>query len=390
MLELTQYHLEAPGVFHFGVRGVEQEETGIYFPSDSLFSAIFSAWLAQGRAPEALTDHFPRQVLANDGTVQEVYNTMAPFLLTSLFPRANQLRFYPVLPLSWLLSTGKLAELHQSHRLKEVKKIKYISEGLFKQALAGHWLDDWVPTGKSPAPADQGAYLQDGALWLSRDEIPLLPTAMSQKPAKGDHLKALHRAKVWHVDKAPRVTVDRITSASAIFHTGRLCFSPNCGFWFGVQWHTNDAELADGLHAALAILADDGLGAERNSGYGYFSVSDTTMLSLPAPRAGDFFVNLSRYSPKADEVPAVFEDERTAYNLTSVAGWLNSPVEPAQRRRRLWLFGEGSVLQQPEATGSLGKLVDVRPVYPQAQFSHPVWRYGLALPVKIQPAGGAQ
>ncbi|GAB4434046.1 MAG: type III-A CRISPR-associated RAMP protein Csm4 [Anaerolineae bacterium] len=390
MPQLTQYHLAAPGVFHFGVRGVEQEETGTHFPSDSLFSAIFSAWLAQGRAPDELTDLFPRQEMNNDGVLKNFYQTTAPFLLTSLFPRANQLRFYPALPLSWLLSKGKLQELHEGHRLKEVKRIKYISEALFLKALASHWLDDWVPAEKSPTPADQGVYLQGGDLWLTRDEISLLPPALNPKTGKGDPLKALRHARVWHTDKAPRVTVDRITNASAIFHTGRLRYSPECGFWFGVQWQANDAGLADGLRDALAILADDGLGAERNAGYGHFTVTETNTLALPTPQAGDFFVNLSRYSPKTEEVPAIFADERTAYTLTSVAGWLSSPVEPAQRRRRLWLFQEGSVLQQPAEAGALGRLVDVRPVYQQTQFSHPVWRYGLALPVKIQPAGGAR
>jgi CRISPR/Cas system CSM-associated protein Csm4 (group 5 of RAMP superfamily) len=59
MPELTLYHLESPGAFHFGVRGVEQEETGVYFPSDSLFSAIFSAWLAQGQPPDDLAAPLP-------------------------------------------------------------------------------------------------------------------------------------------------------------------------------------------------------------------------------------------------------------------------------------------------------------------------------------------
>jgi hypothetical protein len=54
-------------------------------------------------------------------------------------------RFYPTLPLRWLLSAEKLKQLHESHRLKEVKKIKYISEALFMAALSGQWLDGAVP-----------------------------------------------------------------------------------------------------------------------------------------------------------------------------------------------------------------------------------------------------
>lgn len=394
MSELTIYHLDAPGVFHFGARSVEQEETGVHFPSDSLFSALLTAWMELGQAPEELTNLFPRQETDNNNHTQVFFDEKPPpFRLTSLFPRAGALRFYPALSLNWLLSKKKLAELHQAHRLKGVKKIQFISEKLFKKTLAGEWLDAWLPAEKTPYPTDQGIYLQGGALWLSKDEITLLPPAMQKKPKNGDHLehlKALRQANVWQTDKTPRVTVDRISSASQIFHTGRLRYSKDCGFWFAIQWTTSNTQIVQGIHNALALLADSGLGAERNAGYGYFSLEQTESSPFPPPQPGDFFVTLSRYHPRPAEIPDAFSNEQNAYRLISVAGWLRSPVEAAQRRRRLWLFEAGSILQQADTVAAPGNLVDVRPVYQDAQFSHPVWRYGLAFPVKIHPAGGAK
>ncbi len=384
MPELKIYHLEKTGAFHFGARGVEQEETALHFPADSLFSAIVVAWIEQGADPDELAAAFPRR--------EEAAPTIAPpFLLTSLFPIAGSLRFYPAPPPGWMLSQEKLDALHRAHRLKEVKKIKFISAALFRKMLNGEWLDAWMPTAKTPSDNDRGVYLQGGALWLERKEINALPAAMREKPKQGDHLKALRKANVWKVSKTPRVSVDRVTSASGIFHTGRLRHNVDCGFWFGINWQTDNAEIRNGIEQALALLADSGLGAERNAGYGYFTLQEKDAIQLPASKQGDFFITLSRYNPKDDELPDIFADNRVAYNLASVAGWLQSPHAAAQRRRRLWLFQEGSVLRQPHNTAP-GALVDVRPVYKNAQLQvpHPVWRYGLAFPVKINPAGGAK
>ncbi len=99
---------------------------------------------------------------------------------------------------------------------------------------------------------------------------------------------------------------------------------------------------------------------------------------------------LSRYRP-SNGGTAGLRHPGAAYELTSVAGWLRSSQGAAQRRRRLWLVREGSVVFLP-GTGPWGDVVDVRPTYddPAGDLPHPVWRAGLALAVAwpYPPRGG--
>lgn len=392
MPELTVYHITPKSAFHFGTRGIEQETTGLHFPSDSLFAALLSTWLELGREPDELVRLFPR--LLTDAAEVEAEAEGVPFLLTSMFPRAGQVRFYPALPLSWMLTSAKLEALHQEHRLKEIKKIQFISEELFKAVTGGQRLDEWVPSPKAPQATDQGLYLQKGALWLARTEVEQLPDSFTEQSGRNGKLEqALRQANVWSTVKVPRVTVDRLSNASQIFHTGRLQLNIGCGFWFGIAWRQpgisfdeSGQTLQPAIHQILALLADSGIGAERNSGYGHFEYEKIEQpVLLPEPEPEGLFVTLSRYHPRAEEIGAL-QHEQVAYTLTPVSGWLSSPKEAAQRRRRLWLVAEGSVLQTP--AGSVwGDIVDVRPQYDAATFPHPVWRYGLALPVGI---GGKQ
>ena len=382
MPKLTLYHLHPNSGFHFGQRGVELEKTGSHLPSDSLFSALVATAIQAGYDPDALASLFPQAEAQPD--------IEPPFLLTSLFPRAGKVRFYPALPLGLMLSAEALQRLQQAQRMKEIKKIAYISESLFETLCSGTKLDEWLP-GQPSRPNDQGAYLQGGNLWLTQAEVEKLPEAFWKVKQGGEVTKALRAATVWQVDILPRVTIDRLRDASNIFHAGRLNFSPECGFWFGVEWRRLEAQLQDKslpqvFETALHLLSDSGLGAERNTGYGHFCwEKQEDVKILPAPQPGGLFVTLSRYHPRPDDLKTILNDERIAYNLDSVAGWLQTPslTEAAQRRRRLWLFAEGSVLKMPATGPVLGDLVDVRPQYKEKTFSHPVWRYGLALPIGL-------
>ncbi len=379
MPTLTCYHLDPESGFHLGQRGVGQEETGVFIPADTLFSALLTAWAEFGRSPETLA----RPFLAANGQAQGG----TPFLLTSAFPRAGRVCFYPALPLSRLnISPAKFED-----RLKELKAIQFISEGVFRRAVAGELLDDWLPRPNKAQSGDKGLYLQGQALWLTAEEVDRLPDSLRLKD-KGRTRPgyALRHLKVWETHKVPRVTVDRLTNCSAIYHTGRLEFGPGCGFWFGLAWQQPDRPAGDhsmrqAFTLALNSLADVGMGGERSAGYGHFTWREDGSLTFPDPEPDQPFVTLSRYHPRPAELPQVLRGQTVAYRLVSVAGWLQSPQSKAQRRRRLWLVAEGSIVRAV-GRGPWGDVTDVRPIYEETVFPHPVYRYGLACPVAF---GGA-
>ena len=369
MPRVTYYHLQLRSGLHVGAQGIGLEDSLATVPSDTLFSALVAASLERHGAPGVWGAAF--------SDPQE-----APFLLGSAFPYAGKVRFYP-LPHLDLAALG----LPEGIDIKALRRLRFISEGVWRRVVSGRSLADL-----SPAQGG-GAFLQGGALWLAKDEIAALPGWMREMKRRGGQrsrpLEALPYLALCQVQRTPRVTIDRHSSASEIYYTGRVAFAPECGLWVPVAWLRPEAPFADGtpwrvaFEEALCVLGDLGLGGERSAGYGGFAWHAGGEEEWPQPAAGQPVVTLSRYHPRADELPAAFESSATRYQLVSVAGYLHSPGVASQRRRRLWLVAEGSVLTALPCR-VMGDLTDVAPVV--GNFPHPVWRYGLALPVPAEVA----
>lgn len=374
MPTITPYHLTFHSGLHVGARGMGLEEVRPSIPADTLFSALVSAWRMIGREPDAFVAPF-------------VANPPAPpFLLTSAFPFAGDVRFYPA-PVDLPDRFSKATVKRQG---KAIKRIAWISESLLRAYLAGEPLDDWLFPEDAYADPKGGVALQGGALWLTREEVAVLPKTMRRKPDKPEDRppRALRQLRVFAVERVPRVTIDRVSDASNIFHAGRATFARDCGLWFGVQWLHLDEQIDDltyrqAFELLLAHLADNGLGGERTYGYGAFTWSQKDAISLPEPEAKAPALLLSRYHPRRGELPEVLGPS-AAYRLESVAGWLYSPDGPGQRRKRLHLLAEGSLIAWPGV--SAGNVENVKPEYDAklGELSHPVWRYGLALAVGVK------
>lgn len=363
MPTVTLYHLAPRVGLHLGERGVEQEETRVSVPSDTLYSALYSAWLeAHGNGAEW------------DGLFSQPER--APFLIGSAFPRAGAVRFYP-LPRVNLSAYGL-----GLGSPKALKRIAYVSEGVWERIAAGRSLASVSPLERESA----GVLLQGGALWLTRDEVDGLPAHIREMGGRlggrrARPVEALQHLHVYRTHKAPRVTVSRVTQAGSIYHTGRCVVAPDCGLWFPVIWRSGEKGAAagdlsrEGLELALALLCDAGIGGERAAGLGACSWSVGAEVRWQAAQAGQPAALLSRYHPREEELPMAIQGPHVRYALTSVAGYLRSPQAVAQRRRRLWLFSEGSVVTATAEV--MGDVTDVRPLV--GDFPHPVWRCGLAL-----------
>lgn len=373
MPQLTPYYLSFASGLHLGTRGVNLEESATQLPSDTLFAALAETWRNAGHDPVNLAAPFTR-VPADP-----------PFLLTSAFPYAGDVRFYPAPTDFTLVFTRATIQA----RGKSIKRIRYWSEGVLQRALAGEPLDDWLFPVEPSGAAPHGVALQGGALWMLADEALLLPDELRVVAGQSKQARPLHALRQMHVfavERTPRVTIDRIRSSSTIFHTGRTTFAQGCGLWFGVHWRSPQAP-ATGAGSAwqlffaetLAQMEADGIGGVRSSGYGAFHATSGEPFHLPDAQPGQPALLLSRYHPASAELPDVLAVP-AAYSLIPVAGWLRSPDAAAQRRKRLLLVGEGSIIC-PSAMVA-GDVVDIRPEYGAVQgVSHPIYRYGLALSV---------
>jgi CRISPR-associated protein Csm4 len=369
MMKLTPYSLRFPGGLHVGTRGINLEEAGISIPSDTLFAALLDALYRAGEDVSA----FARAYLEDP-----------PFLLTSAFPYAGSLRFYPVPPNSADLFSHKINAQYG----KRLSRIRYMSEGLLGEAAKGD-LNDWIFPESENQAHQKGITLQGNALWLKVEEIQKLPKEFQRSEKR---LHSLPRLTVWKRARVPRVVLDRISSASSIFHVGKAEFARECGLWFGVAWRRPEAEYSGGSFAgafekALNVLKDDGLGGERTAGYGSFSYNENQPVSLEDAKPGQLAYLLSRYHPRPDEIAPALQDDQVAYRLVPVAGWLRSFEAAAQRRKRLFLVEEGSLVRAGQ--GLMGDMVDVRPDYDGLPgIPHPVYRNGMALAIAWHEQGG--
>ena len=225
---------------------------------------------------------------------------------------------------------------------KPLKRVRYLSEGLLRRALSGQGLPEFLPepdeqSGK-PAEDQHAVRLQNGALCLLQEEVCQLPCRLRLNTQGGKRsLRLLIRQNVWHSERTPRVTVDRINSSSNIFHAGRTRFTPGCGLWFGVQWRSPETLVADqsalsyrdALEQGLAFLGEEGIGGERNAGYGAFAPKWGEEFHLRDPRPGGVAWLLSRYLPAPTEILGM--SERRARGIQSDSRWRLGPCAGGSR-----------------------------------------------------------
>lgn len=380
MPQLHTISLHFPQGVHVGTRGVNLEETSVQIPSDTIFSALVDIWCRTGGDPDAWMKPF----LQRD----------PPFLLTSAFPFAGKVRFYPIpVDLKYFIHQYDATEG------KSIKSIRFLSEGLLRKALAGQSLQPDLKALQEPTDCQENgqsaAILQGGALWLHKQEVNQLPDALRLNTKGGKRpVPLLKHQNVWTESRTPRVMVDRINSAGNIFHVGRTHFAPHCGLWFGIQWRHPDALVEDtvsykeALCKSLAVLGDEGIGGERSAGYGAFYPTYGEEIHLPHPQAGHVAWLLSRYLPTQAEIPMVRAPD-AAYQLVRVGGWARSLERADQRRKQITFLTAGSLIHWAPSDRStaavVGSIEDLRPTYSAGagDLPHPVYRNGLALAVGL-------
>ena len=317
----TQLHLgRASGPAQDGSLGLEKTET--YIPADTLFSAICQMWTTFYDA-ESLTTFLK-------GYTED--STVLPFMLTSTFPFAKDVYFFPK-PL--MLSTPS----------KKSKRVRFVSQSLFQNIVSGN-----------PPEFNENQLVNGEEVWMTPEEREQLETSDDDD------------FTIWTTNTRPRVTLGSRNSGSEIWHVQTVQFNMNCGLWFAAQFDSDETKHK--IETLLRVLGDTGIGGERNAGYGTFDFTEAT-LKIPTPETGSQFVTLSPICPKSPEQLAQLLTGNIAYTLNPLTGWV-SRTGTASRRKQVNMFAEGSVLHASDT--HIGRLVDLRP----DNWEHPVYRYGYA------------
>ena len=304
--------------------------------SDTLYAALISCLAKKG------------ENLPEDGELG--------FTVSSLFPYFQKdkesvpVYFLPI-PMQ-----SKQANLTDVTKAKTVKKVQWIDSNLYSSILSGESLFEGTD---SYIPYIQGNYMTtyelpediNGSKEFVRSEVSQRVTLMSRTGEED--------AKPFYVDK--------------------ILFRYDAGLYFIVE---GDTAL---LEKALHLLSMEGIGTDRNVGYGFFEYTADT-LSIDLPKDANHQLSLSLFVPESKEqLEKLMNSECVAYEFVRRGGWITTYPYMTLRKNAIYGFLPGSVFHKDEGKAStvIGKIVDLKPENVDVEISHHIWRNGKAIMLPI-------
>lgn len=364
MPERACYQLAARSPFHFGERGVGIEEASLVLHSDTLFSALCLTLRELGQDLDKFLGQFPRL------TSKGLEGGPPPLRLSSAYPYAGSVLFFPRPMLRLNLDRDDAFRLR-----KRLKWIRFVSKPILEAILSYEPIRDLLLDAKDEVRKD--VLLQGDRVWVTPDEFQGLGAFEDKRSGK---------IRLWEEGTVPHVRVDRVTNRSEVYSAGRVRFASGAGLFFLAEFGPKaDRER---FELAMRVLGDSGVGGERSSGHGQFSLECLPPLELREPQDADGYATLSLYWPQRQEVEdGILNDAH--YSIVNRRGWVASPDAMNLRQLGVRMLAEGSVFSKRTE----GALANVRPLddpsLPQ-NVPHDVWRYGLAFPVRCRLAKGEE
>lgn len=325
-METYLFKLRFKGATHFGETGIDLENVSERISSDTLFSAIMNAYSAI-YGPTEVSEFI------------DSFREKPCFLLSSLFVYSGNIYFLP----------KPLYDDHIDKELKrqlgkDLKKLKWIDAEYFLKWLNGN---------------------------LNKEDIERMLEIQDKYE------------KAFLIDIRPRVTLDRETNQSTIYHSGYLYFVKNAGLYGFVTFM--DSSFITKFKQLLDALGNMGLGGEKTYGCGTFEVivfekiSDTFRKILYSGKGN--YMLLSLYHPSEKEKDSL-KDNAISYDIIRKKGWITTGrYALPYKRKSLGFFTEGSVFKNKP----IGSLVDVTPENLEDEIPHKIYRYGFAFTI---PLGG--
>lgn len=330
---IYEYRLSFTSPVHFGIEGIGQERIDQRVRSDTLWGAVIQQWI----------------LLYNDDP--EVICLDAPFTVSSCFPLINGVPFYP---LPFGVFDALITEAGQAKKpeisVKDLKKIRFAAEPLFQKIIRGETL--------------RFEQLQPDTVFPLEERRP--ETMWERK-------------SVYDIMQRPRLRTDQLSGGGtegAFFYCSDQYFNQDNGLFFLATFH--DDETKKRFDAALQLLGDTGLGADRSIGRGLFAF-ETREFKVSDNLSSDCYILLSLYYPAKEEVmQGILEAPDVAYSLIRRSGHAASLAVSNFRRYDLWMMEEGSIFRTKPA-GDIVCVLEKSKLVP-----HNVYRCGRAFSVPIQ------
>lgn len=337
IFKIYKLHFTAP--LHISDQHDDLGNSQKIIQSDALYAALMSCLAKKG------------ENLPEDGELG--------FTVSSLFPyfqkdkESAPVYFLPI-PMQ-----SKQADLTDVTKAKTVKKVQWIDSNLYSSVLSGESLFEGTD---SYIQYIQGNY-------LTKYEL----------PEDINDSKEFVKSEV-----SQRVTLMSRTGQEDAkpFYVDKVLFRYNAGLYFIAE---GDTSL---LEKALNLLSVEGIGTDRNVGYGFFDYTADT-LSLDLPKEANHLLSLSLFIPESKEqLEKLMNSECVAYEFVRRGGWITTYPYMTLRKNAIYGFVPGSVFRKDDenSVSVIGKIVDLKPKTTEVEISHHIWRKGKAimLPIKLK------
>ena len=277
------------------------------------------------------------------------------FTISSLFPyyqeSEDKASIY-FLPMPFQTHMPELEDIAMAKRLK---KVQWVDSELYSKILYGDILFE----------GDDNLVNNIQATYLTKRELPLgvdgskefVNSEVFQRVSKEDRTE---RNDAWP------------------YYIDRLTFKDYSGLYFIV---IGDTALLD---EALKVLVLEGIGTDRNVGFGAFKCTKDT-ISIEVPSDTDYQVSLSLLIPETSEqLNQLLSSERIAYDFERRGGWITSSTEYHLRKNAIYGFLPGSVFCN-SGKECIGKIANLQPLNKEKQpmTSYPIWRNGRSVMLPI-------
>ncbi|MCD6513519.1 MAG: type III-A CRISPR-associated RAMP protein Csm4 [Candidatus Odinarchaeota archaeon] len=344
-MNVEAVQLKFTSALRVGKRGLGEESTELYIPSDTIFSAFINTYAKLFGIDEATA------------LVNLYIDRNPPFIISSAFPYFSKNGFVlyafvkPILPLKKYVN-----DVRAFKNLKKIKKAILLSKMLFEEIINGR-----LSLGDLLEKVSSGDIIMYENILMTVDEFQNIE--QQDMPIK--------------IKIDSHNTLDRYGCGSLIYFTGSVSFSKESGLYFLVKFYDNSFKKK--FYSTLNLLSDDGIGGNRSIGHGIFRYT-TVSLDLKVPENSKYVVTLSRYIPTRDEIKKLCQSlDHPLFELVRIGGFVQSPyTKLGIRRPTINMISEGSLLPFSKDIDLLGKTVELANIG-----IHKVVRYGYAFLVGI-------
>ena len=334
--KIFKLHFTSP--LHIADRHEDESNSMKTIQSDTLYAALISCLAKTGVA------------MPEDGDLG--------FTISSLFPYFqrgkddNPIYFLPM-PMQ-----ANLSELADVSMAKKVKRIQWIDSELYTNVLTGDRLfdgsDKYIP------------YIQES--YLTKRALPEDTNGSKEFVMSEVSQRVNLNSRTGDEDAKP-------------YYVDKVIFRYESGLYFIAE---GDTEL---LEKALNLLAIEGVGTDRNVGFGFFEYTSDS-LCLNIPEDADHQIALSLLIPESKEqLGELLASDNVAYDFTRRGGWITTYPFTTLRKNAIYGFLPGSVFfKTNEPSHIIGKIVDLRPDIGELTPDHPIWRCGksIMIPIKLK------